>query len=407
MILRFILLKIRAHKIRSSIVILSTLLMSIFLSALLFLYSNIVAFNSYYQLDGVDPRRISITSDTSFFELFGKEKSGLSEEIEMKIKNDPLVDHSYFLTFVEIPVLAQMDIFSFHLATDIPVFGISDEFFSGISTKKNSRENIPIGISKSMLEFYNLQVAGSASFFPRMNEYFLKGQIMTLEFGKSKLFDYAEKSPILRSGSVVTINQDLPGFGLSIPLSVVQGSLQKLGYKTPRPYRAIIYLKNIEDIEKIKSSYQGYTFVSDRDKIAQAEKNIQFLRSIFLTIAAVSSSLLILFLGFIFAGILRENSRMFTLFHMIGVHRSYIWSTIYLELGSLAIVGSILGSIVSIIGSISFTTFITQYIASIGLGFSPISLTGLQIGGLFFIQSTILFLLITLLGYQKVIYEKN
>lgn len=148
--------------------------MSLFVSSLLFIYSNIVAFNSYYQLDGVDPRRISITSDTSFFELFGKEKSGLSEEIEMKIKNDPLVEHSYFLTFVEIPVLAQMDIFSFHLATDIPVFGISDEFFSGISTKKNSGENIPIGISKSMLEFYNLQVAGSASFFPRMNEYFLK-----------------------------------------------------------------------------------------------------------------------------------------------------------------------------------------------------------------------------------------
>ena len=124
MILRFILLKIRAHKIRSIIVILSTLLMSLFLSSLLFVYSNIVAFNNYYQLDGIDPHRVSITSDTSFFELFGKEKSGLSEAVERQIKNDPLIDRSHFLTFVEIPVLAQMDIFSFHLATDIPVFGI-------------------------------------------------------------------------------------------------------------------------------------------------------------------------------------------------------------------------------------------------------------------------------------------
>lgn len=138
MILRFILLKIRAHKIRSSIVILSTMLMSVFLNILLFLYSNIIAFNTYYQLDGVDPRRVSITSDTSFFELFGKEKSGLSQAIETKITQDPLIDHSYFLTFVEIPVLAQMDIFSFHLATDIPVFGISDEFFAGISPKKSA-----------------------------------------------------------------------------------------------------------------------------------------------------------------------------------------------------------------------------------------------------------------------------
>lgn len=405
MILRFILLKIRAHKIRSIIVILSTLLMSLFVSSLLFIYSNIVAFNNYYQLDGVDPHRVSITSDTSFFELFGKEKSGLSEAVERQIKNDPLIDRSHFLTFVEIPVLAQMDIFSFHLATDIPVFGISDEFFADISPKKNAGDYIPIGISKSMLEFYNLQIAGSASFFPRMNEFFLKGQVMTLEFGKSKLFDYSEKSPILRSGSVVTIDQDLPGFGLSIPLSIVENSLGKLGYKTPRPYRAIIYLKNIEDVEKIKSSYEWYNLVFDRDKIAQAEKNIKLLRSIFLIIAGVSSSLLILFLGFIFAGILRENSRMFTLFHMIGVHRSYIWSTIYIELGGLALLGSILWAIVSVVGTSHITTFVSERIALIGLWFIPISLTWLQIVWIFLAQILILLIFITILAYPKVVYE--
>lgn len=405
MILRFILLKIRAHKIRSIIVILSTLLMSLFVSSLLFIYSNIVAFNNYYQLDGVDPHRVSITSDTSFFELFGKEKSGLSEAVEIQIKNDPLINRSYFLTFVEIPVLAQMDIFSFHLATDIPVFGISDQFFADTSPKKNAGDHIPIGISKSMLEFYNLQIAGSASFFPRMNEFFLKGQVMTLEFGKSKLFDYSEKSTILRSGSVVTINQDLPGFGLSIPLSIVENSLGKLGYKTPRPYRAIIYLKNIEDVEKIKSSYEWYNLVFDRDKIAQAEKNMKLLRSIFLIIAGVSSSLLILFLGFIFAGILRENSRMFTLFHMIGVHRSYIWSTIYIELGGLALLGSILWAIVSVIGTSHITTFVSERIALIGLWFIPISLTWLQIVWIFLAQILLLLIFITILAYPKVVYE--
>ncbi len=407
MILRFILLKIRAHKIRSSIVILSTMLMSVFLSILLFLYSNIIAFNTYYQLDGVDPRRVSITSDTSFFELFGKEKSGLSQAIETKITQDPLIDHSYFLTFVEIPVLAQMDIFSFHLATDIPVFGISDEFFAGISPKKSAWENIPIGISKSMLEFYNVQVAGSASFFPRMNEYFLKWQAMKLEFGKSKIFDYSEKSPILKFWSVVTISNDLPGFGLSIPISVVNDSLKKLWYPTPRPYRAIAYLKNTGDIEKIKSAYSDYTLVFDRDKIAQAEKNMKLIRSVFLIIAGISSSLLILFLGFIFAGILRENSRMFALFHMIGVNRSYIWSTIYIELGGLAIVGSILGTMISIIGSNHMTAFVTARIASIGLWFIPISLAWLQISWLFIAQAFLLILFITILAYPKVVYENQ
>ncbi|MCA9377706.1 hypothetical protein KC711_02200 [Candidatus Peregrinibacteria bacterium] len=94
---------------------------------------------------------------------------------------------------------------------------------------------------------------------------------------------------------------------------------------------------------------------------------MKLIRSVFLIIAGISSSLLILFLGFIFAGILRENSRMFALFHMIGVNRYYIWSTIYIELGGLAIVGSILGTAISIIGSNHMTAFVTARIASIGL----------------------------------------
>ena len=94
---------------------------------------------------------------------------------------------------------------------------------------------------------------------------------------------------------------------------------------------------------------------------------MKLIRSVFLIIAGISSSLLILFLGFIFTGILRENSRMFALFHMIGVNRSYIWSTIYIELGGLAIVGSILGTMISIIGSNHMTAFVTARIASIGL----------------------------------------
>ena len=127
------------------------------------------------------------------------------------------------------------------------------------------------------------------------------------------------------------------------------------------------YTIHTGDIEKIKSAYSDYTLVFDRDKIAQAEKNMKLIRSVFLIIAGISSSLLILFLGFIFTGILRENSRMFALFHMIGVNRSYIWSTIYIELGGLAIVGSILGTMISIIGSNHMTAFVTARIASIGL----------------------------------------
>ena len=71
-------------------------------------------------------------------------------------------------SLVELPVVAKFSLFSFSLETDIPVFSVTDSAIIG--------SGIPVGISRAMVDFYNIQFAGSSQMFPKVNETFLIGQ---------------------------------------------------------------------------------------------------------------------------------------------------------------------------------------------------------------------------------------
>jgi hypothetical protein len=93
---------------------------------------------------------------------------------------------------VELPVTARFSLFSFGLETDIPIFSVTDTALTGAS--------IPVGISRSMLDFYNLQFSGSSPMFPRIDELILLGQTVRMTFGASI------------DGTITLIDDDFPGF---------------------------------------------------------------------------------------------------------------------------------------------------------------------------------------------------
>jgi hypothetical protein len=100
--------------------------------------------------------------------------------------------------------VAKFSLFAFGLETDIPVFSVTDSALSGTG--------IPVGISRSMVDFYNIQFAGSSEMFPKVDPIFLIGQTVRLTFGASKIFPSLPNIATPIDGTITQIGDDFPGF---------------------------------------------------------------------------------------------------------------------------------------------------------------------------------------------------
>ncbi len=135
---------------------------------LTFFYQNIVSALTYYTYDVVDTSRFTLKSDTNILTLFSKNTPGLPPSLMDTLRQDPRLEDVQAYTLVELPVLGKFSFFQFGLDIDIPTFALTDGYLSGAS--------IPIGISRAMIDFYNIQLAGSSPLFPNLSESFLIGQ---------------------------------------------------------------------------------------------------------------------------------------------------------------------------------------------------------------------------------------
>jgi len=141
---------------------------------LLFLYQNSSRALSYYNYSIVDERRFVLQSNTSYFDMFSNQSAGLPTTLARELEQDTRLYNIQSYSLVELPVLAKFSLFEFAFETDIPIFSVSDSVLSG--------STIPIGISRAMLDFYNMKVAGTSNMFPQIPELFIKGQSVQITF---------------------------------------------------------------------------------------------------------------------------------------------------------------------------------------------------------------------------------
>lgn len=123
------------------------------------------------------------------------------------------------------------------MESDIPVFAVTDNVLTG--------SRIPVGLSRSMIDFYNLQFAGSSPMFPRVTESFLLGQSVEVTVGASKIFPSLPSIATPFKGTISHIGDDFPGFGIVLPESIIRNSMQEIGYTLGNPYKIVAYLKNV------------------------------------------------------------------------------------------------------------------------------------------------------------------
>jgi hypothetical protein len=79
-----------------------------------------------------------------------------------------------------------------------------------------------------MIDFYNLQFAGSSVMFPQITPSFLMGQSVIITVGASKIFPSLPKVATSITGSIVTIGDDFPGFGIVVPESIIRAKIEEV-----------------------------------------------------------------------------------------------------------------------------------------------------------------------------------
>ncbi len=275
---------------------------------LLFCYQNIAGALSHYSYGTVDEHRFTLRSDSNFFSLFSKNSHGLPATLASELESSSQFERVQSFSLVELPVVAKFSLFSFGLETDIPVFSVTDSAISG--------SGIPVGISRSMVDFYNIQFAGSAEMFPKINEAFLIGQRVRLTFGASKIFPSLTTIATPIDGTIVSIGNDFPGFGLVIPESIVRSKMQEVGYVLAAPYKIVAYMKNPQDRAEVEKKYSSYHPEFDIDSIKKTQEKIYFLRSIFFGISFFIASILGIFFIFLLFSFFRERRDVFRIVYI-------------------------------------------------------------------------------------------
>lgn len=336
--IKFILSHIFLNKIRSFSIILSIVILIFIMLTGIFLEKNISTAINYYSHHGNNELKVSFFNSTNLMSLFQKEK-WLNEEMVEKISTDTSLEKVQVFRLVHTPVSAKFWFFSFSLESDIPVFSVTD---STLTWAK-----IPVGISRSMIDLYNTQFAGSSGMFPIMKEKILLWQEIEFTFWKSKIFQSSSSiaKPII--GTISSINNNFPALGIVLPESIVRQKMQETGYNLWNPYKIIAYMKPNAKIQDIRKKYKNIHPVFEIDEIQKTKSKINFIAHIFLFIQIFIFWLFWLFFAFLLGWYFRERKYIFQMTSLFELknYKSYI-----ITLGEpiiFSVIGVSIGGIIS------------------------------------------------------------
>jgi len=349
MILRFILSHLWNNIVRTGIIITTIFLSSVLSFFLVFLYLQILNSAEYYTIGNVNPLRFEISRSSSILSILNSEyEFGIDQGTLNTIEKDETITDWYVFSLVNIPAIIRVEAFWYALETDVPFFTASDRLFCGTEACTSPT---PVWFSRLLLDFYNLNIAGTAEFFPKIPEALITSHDITLTLGTSKVFDYNTTRPYAFSGRISAITPDFPSMGITIPESVGRTALASLGKSLDRPFRLIWYAHADTDIEGIRSRYgSGYQVRFDTDRQAQLSEKLTLLHFLFAIFTIINIGVLTIIMSLFIFDILRQYSPLFRTFRMIGVpiHTNFliVMGEILIAWGTWILAGFIVFAIV-------------------------------------------------------------
>ncbi len=301
--LSFFFAHIRTHLFRNLSMVGIASLFVIVGSILLFLYQNSSKALLYYNYNIIDEKRFTISNDVSYFDMFSRNSNWLPSSLARELEQDRELSHVQSFSLVEIPVLARFSLFDFALETDIPIFSVTDSALTGAE--------MPIGISRAMIDFYNMKIAGTSSMLQKIPETFMRWQSVELTFGSSKLFPPLWKVASTIVGKITTIDENFPGFWLTLPESVVRDKMREVGYTLSPPYKIVAYMRDTSLISTIEKKYSEYKLQFDAYMLRDLRGQIDFMRNIFLSITLFFLVIFGIFFLFLLFSFFRERRDVF------------------------------------------------------------------------------------------------
>lgn len=305
--------QIHTHKAKS-LGFLITVILFFFLTVwLFFVYKNIIHALDYYVASSyVDPTRVEMTSWGNILTLF-TDNDGINNNTLESIMSDTLLHDQESYVLVEYPLMAKFSLFSFALETDIPVFAYSGKTLTGTD----------IGISKKMLDYYNIQFAGSTAMFPMMNEAFLKWQKIQITVGASKLFNIDTAPTLPFEWTITSISPNYPGFWLVIPRAILEKKLSEIWQKLWNPYKVIAFMNHASDREKIEKKYKNLQLSFDVDKIQDLKNKILAVQMIFLAVFLLIGGIIFVLFLYLLTGIFSESTSIYRMIRIYGTGTLY------------------------------------------------------------------------------------
>lgn len=301
----------RAHIFRNVSMILISSISILVVLVLVFIFQNASRAITYYNYNTIDVRRFTLSNETNYFDMFSRKWVWLPFSLVDELKADNQLSRVQSFSLVELPVLAEFALFDFHLETDIPVFSVTDTALTGSS--------VPIGISRAMLDFYNMKVAGTAAMLPRIPETFVKWQWVKVTFWASKIFPSLTQiaSPI--EWKITQIDENFPGFWITLPESIVKKKMWEIWYTLSPPYKIVAYMNDSSLIPLIEKKYGQYRIEFDATKIQKLNNQIWFMKHIFLWCWVFFISLFGTFFLFLLFSYFRERRDVFKIVTLFGL----------------------------------------------------------------------------------------
>lgn len=320
--LAFLFRTLSTSRIRTLSIFLAVFLSSLVIIFFYALYTHIVSAISYYTLDGIDERRFVLTAQTSFFQLLDREKWWLPMPLVAQIENDPDIVAYKEFTFIDIPVLGKFDIFTFSLDIDIPTFAVKQ---SGTWILDG------IGISRSMIRYYNAQFAGSHVMFPVFEDDMIIGRDVSIVFWASKLFSLPENPDATYATQISHIESDYPGFWVVLPYSIAVEKMTRLWKTLTAPYKIVGYMSDVTKRWDIEKRYSGYTISFDQDTIEEKKSLFRTLSQILFFTGGGIVMILYGFLFLLFLWYFREKSYIYALIDQYKVPARWRFVLLFTE----------------------------------------------------------------------------
>jgi hypothetical protein len=305
---------------------------------LLTIEKNTLRALEYYEYSPLDERRFILSENVDLFSLFSRESSGIDARTLNSLKNDANIESTTAFTLVEIPVLAKFGMFQFSLETDMPIFAVSDTSLTG--------SEIPMGISQLLIDFYNKEFSGTTPYFPLFTKEMLLGQKITLEFGKSKLFSLSTTPSTPVKGTITSVKNDYPWFGIMVGESLVKEKLWEIGATLGNPYKIVGYMKDPRYKDQIENTYSTkYSLEFDTEAIEKLKERTKIIRYILFVVGSIIFSIFLTIFSFLLLSYARERSDIYRLFQMLGINQVRSHIIVLLEPVLLLLGGLVSGGI--------------------------------------------------------------